>query len=97
MFYRFKNAARLALTPRNLARNQSSDAENVQQQWIGWYWVMVHHVWPYVAMCYIIVTDLHSLAFFKQSSMTGSLHNTHLYFLKQSLSFINQQPINITI
>ncbi len=58
---------------------------------------MVHHAWPYVAMCYIIVTALHSLAFFKQSSMTGSVHNTHLYFLKQSLSLINQQPINITI
>ncbi len=48
MFYRFKNAARLALTPRNLAGNQSSDAENVLQQWIGWYWV---HGAPCVALC----------------------------------------------
>lgn len=66
MFYRLKSAVCLALTARNLAENQSSDADKrFYSNGLGDTGSMVHHV--------LHNSDwLHSLAFFKQSSMTGT-------------------------
>lgn len=74
MIYRLKSAVCLALTPRNFAGNQSSDAEKVLQQWIGWYWVNG-------APCVDLLHNsdrLHPLAFFQAEYYWFSAQHTPL-------------------